>query len=430
MRGSRDLIAVLLLLALFVAGGLLLGGRGAAPRRTVGAEEAPNPSVTNDRASGSKGVYEWTARLGYQPTDWRQNWTRLSSAEPGVLLVIDPQVQNPMFSITGGGQSGGDRTQLSAHDAATLRRWLASGQGHTAILLASRLPSGKSGPGGAKNARSDADTFADALDLVVESASPATGRTEFAPLQPVSDTQGIISLHSASGARISRARPDGLALFGDAAGPLALEIPVGRGRLIAVADAGLFSNAGLARAENAVFLADLLAHYSRPGGPILFDEYHHGDVADNPGGSVWEALGRPLQLALIQVFLAALCLMVLLGGRFGPPIPSGRDLARSSADYVASLANLYRRAEASGTALETLYRQFLRDVCGRLALPPDVNLERLAEVAARRGQVNKEGFRRLLATCEMRLDAGKVTEAELLDLTRQMESIRKEIGIA
>jgi len=44
--------------------------------------------------------------------------------------------------------------------------------------------------------------------------------------------------------------------------------------------------------------------------------------------------------------------------------------------------------------------------------------------------VDRERFRRLLATCEMRLDAGKVTEAELLDLTRQMESIRKEIGIA
>ena len=430
MRRSRDLIAVLLLLALFVAGGLLLGGRGAAPRRTVGAEEAPDPSVTNDRASGSKGVYEWTERLGYRPTVWRQDWSRLTPAESGVLLAIDPQVQNPIISITGGGQNGGDRTRLSARDAASLRRWLASGQGHTAILLTSRLPSGRSGPGGAKNAADDEGTFADALDLIVESASPASGRTEFPPLQPTSDTQGVLSLHSAANARLSRVRPDGLALFGDGAGPLALEIPVGKGRLVAVADAGLFSNASLARSENAVFLANLLAHYDRPGGAVLFDEYHHGDVAGDPGGSVWEALGRPLQLALIQVLLAALCLVVLLGGRFGPPVPSGRDLARSSADYVASLASLYRRAEASGTALETLYRQFLRDVCGRLALPPDVNLERLAEVAARRGQVNKEGFRRLLATCEMRLDAGKVTEAELLDLTRQMESIRKEIGIA
>lgn len=427
MRRSRDLIAVLFLLALFVAGGLLLGGRSAAPRRTVGGEGGPNPSVTNDRASGSKGVFEWTAQMGYQPTIWRQSWSRLSPSEPGVLLVIDPQIQETMVTITRGGNNGGDRTLLAARDAAVLRRWLASGGGHTAILLTSRLPSGKSS---SHPSSEDEDSFGDALDLVVESASPATRRTEFAPLQPTADTQGMISLHSAAGARLSRTRPDSLALFGDDAGPLALEIPVGRGRLIAVADAGLFSNENLAKSENAVFLADLLAQYGHPGGPVLFDEYHHGDAAGNPGGSLWEALGQPLQLALTQLLLAALCLIVLLGGRFGPPVLSGRDIARSSADYVASLASLYRRAEASGTALETLYRQFLRDVCGRLALPPDVNLERLAEVAARRGQVDKERFRRLLATCELRLDSGKVTEAELLDLTRQMESIRKEIGIA
>jgi hypothetical protein len=111
-------------------------------------------------------------------------------------------------------------------------------------------------------------------------------------------------------------------------------------------------------------------------------------------------------------------------------VPLVRNVARSSADYVGSLASLYRRAGASQTALETLYRQFLRDICGRLALPPDVDLERLAAVAARRGQIDKERLRRLLATCELRLDSGKISEAELLDLTRQMESIRKEIGIA
>ena len=427
MRRSRDLVAVLFLLALFVAGGLLLGGRGTAPKRTVGAEGGRDPSITNDRASGSRGAFEWTAQLGYQPAVWRQSWSRLSPSEPGVLLVIDPQIQEPMATITGGGKNGGDRTLLAQRDAAVLRRWLAAGGGHTAILLTSRLPSGQTGPTPSSD---DQDTFGDALDLIVESASPPTGRVEFAPLQPTADTQGMISLHSAADARIKRERPDGLALFGDGAGPVALELPVGRGRLIAVADSGLFSNENLAKSENAVFLANLLAHYGHPGGAILFDEYHHGDVAANAGGSVWEALGRPLQLALIQIFLAGLCLMILLGGRFGPPVPAARDLARSSADYVASLASLYRRAEASGTALETLYRQFLRDICGRLALPPDVNLERLAEVAARRGQVDKERFRRLLATCELRLDGGKVTEAELLDLTRQMESIRKEIGIA
>ena len=274
------------------------------------------------------------------------------------------------------------------------------------------------------------NTFGDALDLIVESASPPTGKTEFAPLQPVWDTQGILSLHSDADARIKRGRPDAIALFGDSAGPLAVVIPVGKGRLIAVADGALLSNAAFPKAENSQFLANLLAHYARPGGRVLFDEYHHGDVVSGDSGSVWESLGRPLQLAVIQFGLAILALSVLLAGRFGPPVPLGPAMTRTSADYVASLASLYRRAQASGTALETLYRQFLRDVCGRLALPPDINLERLAEVASRSGHTDKERLRRLLATCELRLDQGKITEQELLDLTQQMERIRKDMGIA
>ena len=427
MRSQRDLVAVVVLLLLFVAGGLLLGGRGpGSALRPPGREDAPDPSYTNDRASGTKGAFEWVDRLGYTAVPWRRSWRELTPSETGVLLVIDPGIGEPASLLTGRGSAGDDKTQLGPADARRLRRWLGSGPGHTAILLTSRLPSGRSGPSPSPD---DQETFGDALDLVVESASPSTGRTEFSPLQPVADTRGMLSLHSGADARIARTEGNGLALFGDRAGPLALVIPVGPGRLIAVADGALFSNADLPRSENAVFLANLLRHYGQPGGRVLFDEYHHGDVSGS-GGSVWGALGRPLQLALIQLCLAAVGLIGLLAVRFGPPTPLVRDRARSSADYVASLASLYRRAEASSTALETLYRQFLRDVCGRLALPPDVNLERLAEVAAKRGQVDKERLRRLLATCELRLDQGKVTEADLLDLTRQMESIRKEIGIA
>ena len=422
---SRELTAVLVLLALFVAAGLLLGGRGSGAARLPGPEDAPDPSYTNNRASGSRGAFLWTQALGYTPVPWRENWDRLPPSEPGVLLVLDPSVKQTMVSLTGG-SGGSEDTQLAAPDAAVLRRWLNSGAGHTAILLSSRLASGQSGP---QPSPGDTPSFGDAMDLIVESASPDTGRTEFAPLQPVADTRGILSVHSESDSRIKRTTDDGLAIFGDRAGPLALEIPVGRGRLIAIADGGLWSNSQLPRSENAVLLANLLAHYGQPGGRVLFDEYHHGDISE-ANGSVWEDLGRPLQLALIQLGLAGLSLLTLLAVRFGPPVPLGRGAARSSADYVGSLASLYRRAGASQTALETLYRQFLRDLCGRLALPPDVDLERLAAVAARRGQIDKERLRRLLATCELRLDAGKVSEAELLDLTRQMESIRKDIGIA
>ena len=429
MRGNRDLIAVFLLLLAFLAGGILLGGRGMGLSRPPGRENTTDPSVTNSRSSGSKGVFQWVKTLGYQPVVWRQRWEKLPANGAKVLVVIDPRVENAYQTLTGGNgdDENHDKTTLSATDGATLKHWLSSGTGHTAILLTSRLASGQTGPNSGPN---DRKTFGDALDLIVEAASPATNRVEFSPLQPVSDTQGILSLHSDAGNRIKRIDPDALALFGDSTGPLVLDVPMGRGHLLAIADGGLLSNSSLPRSENSVFLANILRHYAPRGGEVIFDEYHHGNAADTDGASLWDALGHPLQMVLIQLCLTFIALLVLLSGRLGPPMPLSRGAERTSAEYVTSVANLYRRAEASGTALETLYRQFLRDICGRLSLPPDVNLETLADVAARRGQVSKEMLRRLLATCEQRLDEGKLTEQELLDLTRQMERIRKEMGIA
>lgn len=425
MRGSRDTVAVVLLLLLFVAGGLMLGGRGTEKSHQVGAETSPDPSVYNDRASGSKGAWEWVGKLGYQPQVWRHGWGELGQSQADVLLVIDPRVEQSFSTLTGmgGGQDsdGEDRTILGARDAPPLLAWIRAG--HTAILMTSSLPPG-SATGSAQG------TFADVLDLPIQASGLRDKRVEFGPLQPTGDTRNVLSIHSESNSVIKRARPNGMALFANGTDPIALTIGVGQGRLVAIADSRFASNDNLGRSENAAFLANLIARSTRPGAVVLFDEYHHGEVELGQGEGLWAALGRPLQLALIQLLLAAVVLIGALLVRFGSPIPLLQGVSRTSGEYVVSLANLYRRAKATTTALDILYRQFLRDLCGRLALPPDVNLETLAEAAARRGRIDKAALRRLLASCEQRLDDGKLTEAELLDLSCQMERIRKDMGIA
>lgn len=423
MRSSRDIVAVVVLLLIFIAGGLMLGGRGADKSRQVGREETPDPSIYNDRASGSKGAWEWVGKLGYQPRVWRHGWGELGQqSKAPVLLIIDPRVDQSSSTLTGGSDdsAGQDKTILSAPDAEPLLTWVRAG--HTAILMTSSLPGRSTG--------SSEDTFADALDLTVQASGSAGGQTEFAPLQPTVDTQGVISIHSEAAAVIKRSRPNALALFANGPDPVVLTIAVGQGRLVAIADSSFASNNNLPRSENAALLANLIAHAARPGDPILFDEYHHGEIELGQQAGLWAALGRPLQLSLIQLLLASVVLLGALMIRFGRPIPLLQGITRTSGEYVTSLAGLYRRAQATTTALDILYRQFLRDLCGRLALPPDVNLEMLAEAAARRGRIDKAALRRLLASCEQRLDEGKLTEAELLDLSRQMERIRKDMGIA
>lgn len=431
MRVSRDTAAIGILLLVFIGGGLLLGGRDETKSRLAGPELRPDPSVFNDRASGSRGCLEWTRALGYHPVVWRQNWQRLPQSGGQVLMVIAPRAGAAFSPLTGGEEDRAavrrDPTVLQADDARALLQWLRAG--HTAIVMASRLPTGHTAGETRAAGAGGSDTFADALDLSADTATEG-GRTEFGPLQPVPETAGILSVHSASDARLRRHAPDAIALFGDNAGPLALSVPVGRGRLVAIADGRFASNAGLPRSENALFLAHVLAQGARPGATVLFDEYHHGDALLASDATLWTALGRPLQLAFIQGALALLVVMGALAVRFGTPRLLAEGQRRASVEYVDSLAGLYRRAQASPVALEAVYRQFLRDLTGSLALAPDVSLERLANVAARRGHGDKEALRRLLASCEQALDAGKVSEQDLLALTRQMETTRKDMGLA
>ena len=424
MRFNRDIIAIIVLLLVFIAGGLLLGGHDRNTSRQVGADTTPDPSIYNDRAPGSKGFFAWVQKEGYQEQVWRQPWDRLDQSHASFLMVIDPQVADASATLTGGQQEAdSDQTALAASDAAALQSWIA--HGHTALLLTSQLPSGHA------NGKSGAlDTFADALGIFVDPLQSPGARTEFAPQQPTQDTQGILSLHSRAPARIRQARPTGVTLFGDGAGPLVMTLSQGKGRLFIVADGAFASNENFGRSENPRFVANLLAHYAAPGATVLFDEYHHGDATLSAGATVWNVLGWPLQLAIIQLGLACVVLVGVLAVRFGAPIPLLRGVSRTSGEYVTSLAGLYQRARASTTALDTLYRGFLRDLCARLALAPDVNLERLAEMASLRGQTDRERLRRLLVACEERLDAGRVTEAELVDLVRRMERVRKDLGIA
>ena len=424
MRFNRDIFAIVILLLIFVAGGLLLGGHDQNRSRQVGAENAPDPSIYNSRATGSQALFEWVQREGYRAKVSRQPWSMLAQSRAAFLMVVDPQVADATATLTGGQQQADSNpTALSIADAASLRDWVA--QGHTALLLTSQLAGGtpnvgSGGPG----------TFADALGLFVDPVQRPTGRTEFAPQQPVQETQGILSLHSDAPARIRQALPTGVALFGDSAGPLVLTLTEGKGRLYIVADGGFASNTNFGRSENARFVANLLASAAPPGAAVLFDEYHHGDAALSTGATVWGVLGWPLQLAIIQLGLACVVLVGVLAVRFGAPIPLLRGVSRTTGEYVTSLAGLYQRAQASTTALETIYHAFLRDLCARLALAPDVNLEHLAESASRRGETDRDRLRQLLAACEERLDIGRVTDAELLDLVRRMERVRKDLGIA
>lgn len=441
MRPNKDLVGIVLLLGLFIGAAIFMAGRSTSTSREVGDDGPKDPSVYNDRASGSQAFYELVRKAGYRPQVLRKSYMDLSQTQAAVLIAVEPQVEQPE-SLTGDNNSASDNsapsTILGSGDAIALKSWLNSGR--TAVILTSKMPSSRT----AGSTDTSNDSFGDAIHVIVDSTSTEGEQSEFGALEPTPLADGVTSVHCFCDppVRIETTSPHVLGLFGDAAGPVVALVPVGRGRIIVVADGEFASNRPIAIApnpsqmggslgssDNAAFLGNILSRYAKPGDEVLFDEFHHGEEEVDSGVSLWPALGRPLQLAFIQLLLAALVVVGVVAVRFGSPVPLNRSSGRTTAEYVTSLAALYWKAGASSTALEMIYKQFLRELTSRLGLSADVNLEQLADMASRRGGINQMELRRVLAACERIIDTGKVSEPELLDLVRRIDRIRKEIGI-
>jgi hypothetical protein len=136
--------------------------------------------------------------------------------------------------------------------------------------------------------------------------------------------------------------------------PFALEIPLGAGRLVAIADGRFLRNANLGSGDASVLLVDLV----RALGPPMFDEYFHGLVesgslvATLAGSRVILALGAGLLLALLWVGEQRSWPPRRLAERAEEPAPS-------IASFLDSLGVLYARARDPGAAFRAYRAGFL-----------------------------------------------------------------------
>lgn len=132
-------------------------------------------------------------------------------------------------------------------------------------------------------------------------------------------------------------------------GAAALAIPRGDG-WIYVVDAAVFSNGGLATADNALFLAALAARHAG-GEAVLFDEFVHGygDAAAVLGGVAW-----PLRAAFGLGALALLVYALAIGRRLGPPSPEPVPPRRASIEQIEALGAYFAGSRDRASALAAL----------------------------------------------------------------------------
>lgn len=151
---------------------------------------------------------------------------------------------------------------------------------------------------------------------------------------------------------------------GDSEVETAAGFPLGRGRVVVVADPDQLRNDVLRRCRwGADVVAMRMLEWLRAGGDqprntLEFDEFHQGfGPMPSASGVVRRFLsGHPVGRAILQLALAALVLLLAVAPRPIPPVPRPRAERRDPLEQADALAHAYQQVGATRTATQRLLR--------------------------------------------------------------------------
>jgi hypothetical protein len=160
----------------------------------------------------------------------------------------------------------------------------------------------------------------------------------------------------------------------------------GSGTLIVVGTLTPFLTDGLATADNARFAVALTSQALTSGGPVAFDEYHHGF---HPAPNILAVVERTWPgRALLFVLVVGFAFAALTGRRLGPPLPLDPRPPRSSLEYVRGFAGLVRRAGRQEIVRDRARRELHAGLARAAGLDPATPfarvVDRIREVSAGR----------------------------------------------
>jgi hypothetical protein len=208
-------------------------------------------------------------------------------------------------------------------------------------------------------------------------------------------------------------------------GSLLIDYPYGRGRVVILSDPFIVSNGGVKLADNLQLAANVVAG---AGGPIAFDEYHHGHGATQNPVLAYFA-GTPVLWIFAQAGLIVLAVLWTRGRRFARPLPAPHVDRRSKLEFVASMAELQGRARAYDLAVENVYARTRRALARYAGLQPTAPLAQLAErVAARSGRDARQ-LAALLADCENAIAGAPTSARKAVALVRSLRELERDLGI-
>jgi len=357
---------------------------------------AEEDELTADRSSyrstpyGTLAFYTLLEEGRYNVTRFEKPFTELKDHEPGTLVLITPpDVHNP------------DEEEFNA-----LNKWIEAGG---LLIIADRNIDKQIGDAGIHTEH-------------------AVAKSPVRILQPTSLTRGIRRVAVSEYA--TRVKVDSRAAtyhIGDDQAAVVADAQVGKGRVVVLTEPFIVANNGISQADNVILALNLFAE--RPAGKIAFDEYHHGYGAMTTGQGLMSYFrGTPVPWMLAQAGLIAALVVYTNGRRFARPVPLKRERRTTNLEFVSSMANITRLAQATDLAMENIYSEFRKRLCRFNGVPAKIENGKLAAATARRVRFDERELAGLLSRCEGVSRGDEVSESELLKLVTRIREIESQIG--
>ena len=194
----------------------------------------------------------------------------------------------------------------------------------------------------------------------------------------------------------------------------ALELGVGSGRLVAIADDAFLSNANLGNDDASLLVVDLAIAFGAPS----FDEWSHGFAP--PGSIVAMLLGSRAILPLCIAIIAAIAWILEQHSWPRRELDdAGEQPAPSLVSFIDSLGLLYSGAGDPAAALRAYRSGYLRRMRRQISPGADLREEDVLERLARDRAMPAQTRRWLIDA------AAPASQAELVSAVRAIESYRR-----
>ena len=142
---------------------------------------------------------------------------------------------------------------------------------------------------------------------------------------------------------------------------LAVELPVGQGRIVAIADPTVLNNRALRAADNAVWLVTLAAAWGN--GVTYFDEYHHGFGIQKSAVSLTLAFAKtPWGWCVGQIAAAGLLYIFLYRRRFGRISEAPAATHSNPIELVDARAGIFHAAGAQRLAAQSIMQNLSQEL--------------------------------------------------------------------